>query len=40
LPAAGQEYRLYFHLNPTSFLQQVAFTKKAAVVVETWAAGD
>ena len=40
LAAAGQGYRLYFHLSPNRFFAKDAFTKKATVVVETWAAGD
>jgi hypothetical protein len=40
LAAAGQEYRLYFHLSPEAQFTDVTFTKKATAVVETWAAGD
>jgi hypothetical protein len=39
LPAAGQVYRLYFHLTP-SIDAKAAFTPKAAVVVEAWTAGN
>lgn len=39
LAAGGEEYRMYFHLSPGSFFPEAAFTRKATVVVETWAAG-
>lgn len=39
LPAAGQEYRLYFHLYASEFAT-IALTRRTAIVVETWEAGD
>lgn len=39
LPAAGEAYRLYFHLDPRVDAK-IALTRKATVVVEAWTAGN
>jgi hypothetical protein len=40
LAAGGQQYRLYFHLDPDATFSKAAYTKRAMAVVETWSAGD